>query len=234
MIPKIPARLIGIVSLGFMIWLTGCATQMPSVGKMMRPGDVTLNASFTLLRDAVKKKQTVATECYDTEPLYEPVCDSSNILTTDPFMYSLIANYWGNDQFRAGLEMGLFVQPNFVVAGRWRNYGLMGWINHPLHVDSISKFGGGIATAQALFSSDVLQSGVYEFWAFQRRESIMNNGLMSLSIVANPSYQEIGAGAWMNIGRLQGQSLDVRVGYDLTDGRWQGYFTCSFDFGFKL
>lgn len=156
-------------------------------------------------------------------------CDSTYMSKMELGFYPTFSGFLGNDLLRIGVELGMFVHPNLVLGGRWERIGWMGWLGYLYNGAEPADWAGGANFAQVVVSQPGWDAGVYEYWALQRYVLIQD-----LHVSRNPSYHEMGIGLWANIGKMDGVSLEGRLGRDFTNRRMKAYLGCSVDFGSRF
>lgn len=196
---------------------------MPTVGKFMRPGNAAM--SLSLLGDLTPMheqwKAPIADQCQVGGD-----CDSTYMSKVEFGFYPTLSGFLGNDLVRIGVELGMFVDPKLVLGGRWERIGWMGWGSYHYNGEEAADWGGGASFVQVVVSKPGWDAGVYEYWALQRYALIQD-----LHVLRSPSYHEMGIGLWANIWKMDGVSLEGRLGRDLTNSRLKAYLGCSVDFG---
>lgn len=224
MFPMISART-SLFAILFAI-LSGCGSQMPCMGKFMRPGNETM--SLSVLGDLTPMHEQwnvpIVDQCREGGS-----CDSSYMSKTEFGVYPTLSGFIGTDVLRIGVEAGMFVHPSLVLGGRWKRFGWMGWVGYLYNGEEPADWTGGATLAQVVVSKPDWDAGVYEYLALQRYTLIQD-----LHVLRNPSYHELGIGLWANLGKIRGASLEARVGRDFTNGRMKAYLGCSVDFGSRF
>ncbi len=218
----------------FVIGMSGCAGQMPSVGNFMHPTLASGNLSFVGKKGGVSDRMTKYDKCASdadsARGLAGTVCDQYD-LTSEESSGWLKGSLYLGDRFRVGMESGLFAASNLVGGVRVRGFGAMGWLNFlPENLPALAGSGGAIAYRWDI--ARVWHPGLFGYVAQNEYLRVIDE-YAGYHVDDRVRFTEVGLGGWLHLGNPSGVSVEGKAGREVGTGRYRAYFGINLHLGWS-